>query len=359
MKNFAGLPFYNFKVRKTYDFCKVPAYIIFKVFNKVHPLFTNFYCDCGLNKVDIYHFFNTIALSRIPWVVTYETAIPRYGRNLEFDLRLLAQDSCKKIIAISDRAIAAQKFFLNKFPEYKDRIYKKIIKLSPSQELYVDSVKDKSYEGEIVFTLAGDHFFRKGGLELLNVFQRLIDERYPVKLNIISSLQIGGHKDAHITKYDMNLALAKINKYSGAIRYYKALPNNEVIKIFKQSHIGLLPSYAETYGYSALEAMACGCPVIATNIPPIPEFIQKEFGWLIDVPQVAQHGTYTSDVESPWRLKEFSKKLTEGLYLTIKKICEGPSIIREKAIKAIENIKENHNPIKAVNILEDIYKRSI
>ena len=55
------------------------------------------------------------------------------------------------------------------------------------------------------------------------------------------------------------------------IFYHKILFNSEVMNILKNTHVGLLPTYADTYGYSVLEAQSFGCPVITTNIRAMPE----------------------------------------------------------------------------------------
>ena len=38
--------------------------------------------DYGINKVDILHFFNTVSFGKTPWIVTYETLVPRHQRVL-------------------------------------------------------------------------------------------------------------------------------------------------------------------------------------------------------------------------------------------------------------------------------------
>ena len=40
------------------------------------------------------------------------------------------------------------------------------------------------------------------------------------------------------------------------------------------SHIGLLPTYNDSYGYSVIEFFSYGCPVITTNILALPEINQ-------------------------------------------------------------------------------------
>lgn len=45
----------------------------------------------------------------------------------------------------------------------------------------------------------------------------------------------------------------------------------------------MVPSRKEAFGLVAIEALACGTPVIATNQGGIPDFLKKEVGILIDV----------------------------------------------------------------------------
>ncbi|WP_241627814.1 glycosyltransferase, partial [Rosenbergiella epipactidis] len=51
-----------------------------------------------------------------------------------------------------------------------------------------------------------------------------------------------------------------------------------------KSHIGLLPTWADTYGYSLLEFMAAGCPVISTNVRALTEINSSDRGYIINLP---------------------------------------------------------------------------
>lgn len=51
----------------------------------------------------------------------------------------------------------------------------------------------------------------------------------------------------------------------------------------KQCHIGLLPTFGDTFGFSVLEMQACGCPVITSNNYALPEINNKEIGWICDI----------------------------------------------------------------------------
>jgi N-acetyl-alpha-D-glucosaminyl L-malate synthase BshA len=62
---------------------------------------------------------------------------------------------------------------------------------------------------------------------------------------------------------------------------------SELASILSASDVFLIPSGNESFGLSALEAMACGVPVISSNIGGLPELnIDGETGFVVDVGDV-------------------------------------------------------------------------
>src|SRR5690554_4868684 len=57
-------------------------------------------------KNTIRHFFNGISYNSLPWVTTFETALPRYSSPnwTKQGIKRLASPSCKKVIALSSCA---------------------------------------------------------------------------------------------------------------------------------------------------------------------------------------------------------------------------------------------------------------
>ncbi len=52
---------------------------------------------------------------------------------------------------------------------------------------------------------------------------------------------------------------------SERIRFYGPVPNRNVADMMRRSDVVVVPSHYETFGNVALEAMACGCVVIAAR----------------------------------------------------------------------------------------------
>jgi len=47
--------------------------------------------------------------------------------------------------------------------------------------------------------------------------------------------------------------------------------NNELAELYRKASLFVFPSFYEGFGFPPLEAMACGCPVVASNTSSIPE----------------------------------------------------------------------------------------
>ena len=336
----------------------------------------NQFDDFELNKVDILHFSNGISFGRTPWVSHFETLLPRfsglmqrYNGKIKNPIKLtpliqrgfaaLQSPSCKRIIAWSQSAANIQSDLLTELPfEERETILKKMVVLHPPQELLVESPLQKQYSSSdpIRFILVGSGFFRKGGLETLKAFEKLVkNEGAPIKLVIVSSLRLEPYA-ARETEIERDWAVRFIEENSDWIEYYSSLPNDKTIELIKKCDVGLLPTYADSYGFSVLEAQACGLPVISTDVRALPEINNTDIGWIIRVPKNDLGEALYFTAEERERL---SQQIQAGLEAIVHNIVADPSVIFEKAVKSIERIREMHDPTAYAQKLRGIYQDAL
>jgi glycosyltransferase involved in cell wall biosynthesis len=334
----------------------------------------NQFYDFNLNHIDLLHLFNGISYGSIPWVSTFETILPRFRRlvqgahgisptftddmNLRRVLDTLASHSCKQIIAISACTANMQHAMLTGFKSYMECIEKKLVVMHSPQDLVVSQYIDKqvSIQGSINFMFVGNTFFRKGGREVLETIKYLKDTyNYDIQLTIVSSFFIDNYA-VIVTPTDILWARKFIAENKDWIRYFKNLPNSQVLEMMKSTHIGLLPTYADTYGYTVLEFQAAGCPVITTNVRALPEINDNDKGWIIEVPKnEIGEAIYTTD-ENRFAI---STAIRAGLVSAVHEIFTDRSIIPIKSEQALSAIKRNHSKVNFAARMKEIYLEAL
>jgi glycosyltransferase involved in cell wall biosynthesis len=120
----------------------------------------------------------------------------------------------------------------------------------------------------------------------------------------------------------------------------------------RAADVGLLPSYADTYGFSVLELQACGVPVITTDIRALPEINNAAFGWLIKVPKNALgEALYTTAEER----EALSQSIRSDLAQIVRDIAADPVQIAVKGTAALERIRKEHDPATYADALRQVY----
>ncbi|WP_273208571.1 glycosyltransferase family 4 protein [Marinobacter subterrani] len=331
--------------------------------------------DFGLNRVDCLHLFNGINYSNSPWVTTYETLIPRFRhvlknhasdteqvRSCRKTLRavsLLASEPCKALIALSDSARQIQGRFLEHFPEFKGTIEAKTVVLHPPQKPLVDTSEDLAFphenNGRVTFMLVGHHFFRKGGMEVIDALAEIRQKgSKSLRLIIVSRLQPDSYASSS-NEEDVKRVRSLIDKNGDWIEHHEVLTPDGVLEKMRTCDVGLLPSYAETYGYSVLEFQACGRPVITTDIRAFPEVNSNERGWLIPVNkrEIWGEAYFRSDRDR----EALSASIRNGLLNAFEDILANTDQIRRKGERALDHILSGHSPERFGQSLEALYRR--
>jgi glycosyltransferase involved in cell wall biosynthesis len=355
-RNFAGVALQKYEFEKTPDLFSALKVAYRRPFGRPPRNLRIWHFGFGLSRYRLHHFFNTISFDATPWISTFGRQLPRHGGpwRMKIGVPLLARPACKKLIATSECARNAEIALLSNFPDYADEITPKLCVLHPPQRLEIDTADAKPLpKDHVECTFIGNAFYRKGGRELLIAFDRLWGRGYPLVLNIVSSFSI----DSSGTRYHRNEQTIErtnrlIEKNIDKINVMKNLPNSEVIDLLRRSHVGLLPTYFDAYGYSALETLAAGCALVSTNVMALSEVNDSSCGWLIDVP--CDSLGYPK-LRSEKELDDFSSILTDGIENSIADAVENSEALRSKCETALLRIRRNHDPQQHANTLEAIY----
>lgn len=112
------------------------------------------------------------------------------------------------------------------------------------------------------------------------------------------------------------------------------VPNEDIAKYYKLSDISVLPSLKEAISISGLESMACGTPVIGTNVGGIPELID--------------HGTNGLLVEP---------KDPEAIGNAVNHLSNSPDLLTNMGEKAREKIVADYSWKAITQKTENLYER--
>lgn len=122
-----------------------------------------------------------------------------------------------------------------------------------------DQLLGLSGNGAIVLHV-GSTIPRKRIDVLLRVFAGLCQQFKDAKL-----VRVGGPLTAEQT------SLAESLKITKKIVVLPFLETPVLAAVYRRATLALLPSQTEGFGLPAVEAMACGCPLVASDIPPLRE----------------------------------------------------------------------------------------
>ena len=299
-------------------------------------------------EVDLVHTFNMVCKTDRAWIASFETTMPRIWPGAESEekyyLQLagyMKQSNCKMLYAFCRNAYNIQRHNLMRHLPLDDveLLMAKTKVLHPPQEILIteEGFVKKHKRKEIHFIFVGSAFFIKGGRELIRVLSKF-ENYYDFRLTLVSNLLCNDYFTK--TSNEEATTWKEIIQKKQWIDYYESIPNDKVLEKCTEATIGLLPSFADTYGYAVLEMQASGCPVVTTNVRALSEINNEKCGWVCQMPIddlgycTEQDKTLLSDI------------LEKELEKCFQDIFEHPDTIEIKGRAALERIREMHDPDK-------------
>jgi glycosyltransferase involved in cell wall biosynthesis len=160
-----------------------------------------------------------------------------------------------KIITISE---ASKSEIVRLFPYAKDKI--EVIPLGIDKKYRV--LKDVKRKKQILYV--GSINERKNLIGVIKAFEKLPDE-FEYKLVIV-----GNFFNLFALSDEMNEVLTGAKK-NGNIIFKQGLDDEVLVQEYNVATLFIFPSFYEGFGLPPLEAMACGTPMITSNLSSMPE----------------------------------------------------------------------------------------
>ena len=138
----------------------------------------------------------------------------------------------------------------------------------------------------------------KGLDYLLKALSDLAEVYSDISLSIIGEQKKGGHTERLIKKLNLEKR----------VNFFSNLTQEDLRKTYCEAELAIIPSLYEGFGFAAIEAMACGVPLISSSGGALPEVI-KDTGIIIP-PKNAKEIYNSVDflLSSPKSAKELAEK---------------------------------------------------
>ncbi len=127
--------------------------------------------------------------------------------------------------------------------------------------------------GRLVTTASAD-VAMKGLKFLLEALAKLRTERDDVHLIVIGKRKPGGASDATIKRLGLE----------DHVEFVTGVSEQRIIELYSEAEMAVVPSLYEGFSLPAIEAMACGTPLVGTTGGAIPEVIGKDGDTAMIVP---------------------------------------------------------------------------
>lgn len=219
------------------------------------------------------------SLFEIPYVITaHGTDLKGFVKDERYHrYALKGAEKAQKVITISkqvDREVET----LLKVPKEKRRLIlngynPELFKMKTLVPKDVLGKYGIDYKNESIVFFAGK-LARFKGVDILLDATKL--NEIALEDNVITVIAGNGELYEALIHQKNNLALQKTH-------FLGHIYQEELVDLYNIAHVSCVPSRTEPFGLVAIEALACGAPVVGTNQGGLPDFITSEVGDLVPV----------------------------------------------------------------------------
>ena len=191
----------------------------------------------------------------------FPTATGRFNWSLK---SLAARRQADLILTVSEYS---RQGILKRFGERPERVKVVGEASDPVFRVLADAVPNP----ERLLVFVGGFSPHKNLLGLLEAFSRVIDggNHSDSRLVLVGDYQ----GDAFHSCYRQVWEQASRPPLAGRVEFAGFLPDEDLVRLLNRATALVLPSFLEGFGLPAIEAAACGLPVIATAASPLPQLL--------------------------------------------------------------------------------------
>jgi len=198
------------------------------------------------------------AMREIPTVLSADSsvwafhALGNWRRVRRYSRSLLAPS-----IALERRALRRARLVLAWTEWARERLLEEapdanVVYHSPGIDLARFTPASAEPSGPPSVLFVGARFAQKGGHDLIEALRPHLDQG-DVVLDVVTREPVPPHPGIRVHEVEQH--------------------EPRLVELYQQAAIFCLPTHADTMGFANLEAMACGKPVVATNVTAIPELL--------------------------------------------------------------------------------------
>lgn len=267
-----------------------------------------------------------------PWVLDVESLWQLWisGRGerggREAVLKYLMRNNCKKIIAWTE---ATKADIMKAFPEVADKV--EVVYYG----MRMPKLRKKKKNKDITLFFSGRHFYAKGGLNAVEVMNRLT-KKYGNVRGVINGVIPNEVRE----------------EYSGnkKLKFYGLMPYGEILKLYRDADIFVYPGYSDTLGFVFMDAMAYGVPIVTINGHARREVVEDGVtGFVIDMGNPADISRF-----------ELDEKIISELYNKTSLLIENEKLRKKMSKQCIDVIENGKFSIKTRNAkLGRIYREAL
>lgn len=200
---------------------------------------------------------------------------------------------------------------------------------------FITSLRGETYRENFarpVILFVGQFKYRKGFDVLARAMPDVLQE-FPA-----ATFLFVGHSPIHRRELE---ELARANGAFDHLKIIERVSEADKVRLYQTADVSVLPTRYEGFGLPPLEAMAAGCPVIASDIPVVDEVVRHEYNGLLaprDNPRLL--------AEALWRMLRddaLRARLIQNGFETLKRFDE--NVLAARNVQVYERVLQTTSKV--------------